>query len=645
MSICCIICSEELGSNNDDDIVNIGDKGKNTLILASISRGDGLQEKIEKSSPLKIHQSCRRKYTRPSTIIADKRRASTGKTKDEQGKKLRSSDSTFDIRYDCMFCTESIAADERLPKSRKRAVSKVETLEFKDSVLNCINNIDDEWGKSVAVRIQHHLDLVAAEAKYHRDCAQAFFKRSERSSIGKPKNEAQEEAFRKLCDFLDQNDESQYSLVDILEKMESFLEGEEGYTMKFLKEKLKKHYKDDIIITNQKGKPAIACFRDSTYRIIQERFKSTTDQRSEIDKVIDTAASIIRNDIRLKVYDCGEYPTMDSSDNFEDFIPETLKRFLQSLILSKKKDCTVTKRRCTAIAHSIISTCRPRSFVSPLLLAIAVYIHKNYASRELIDILSSMNFSDDYTEVQRLEQALLSEEEPSYNLSGFKQFVFDNADFNVATISGHNTFHSMGGIACVTPPGTVKRSSIKRTLKLKTAEIIGSFGQIPVVTYRRPINSGLQSLMIRSLRNTEGNKEVRMAAALDSLWVIGYTMQVPFCPSWTGFMQVAMGSPQFNTSRVEILPFINLNPNNLSTIYTALQFAQRQCKKLGFKICPVTFDQPLYMKAVEITGAAEDLDKIIVRLGGFHLLMSYLGCIGYIMCGNNCITISILLKS
>ena len=122
-------------------------------------------------------------------------------------------------------------------------------------------------------------------------------------------------------------------------------------------------------------------------------------------------------------------------------------------------------------------------------------------------------------------------------------------------------------------------------------------------------------------------------------------MQVPFCPSWTGFMQVAMGSPQFNTSRVEILPFINLNPNNLSTIYTALQFAQRQCKKLGFKICPVTFDQPLYMKAVEITGAAEDLDKIIVRLGGFHLLMSYLGCIGYIMCGNNCITISILLKS
>ena len=32
-------------------------------------------------------------------------------------------------------------------------------------------------------------------------------------------------------------------------------------------------------------------------------------------------------------------------------------------------------------------------------------------------------------------------DEPSYNLNGFTQFVFDNADFNVATLTGHNTFH------------------------------------------------------------------------------------------------------------------------------------------------------------------------------------------------------------
>lgn len=99
-------------------------------------------------------------------------------------------------------------------------------------------------------------------------------------------------------------------------------------------------------------------------------------------------------------------------------------------------------------------------------------------------------------------------------------------------------------------------------------------------------------------------------------------------------MQVAMKSEQYEISRIETLPFINLDPTNLSTIYTALCFAQRQCVKHGLRICPVTFDQPLYLKAVEIVAAAQDLDKIIVRLGGFHLLMSYLGSIGQIMTGS-----------
>jgi len=77
-----------------------------------------------------------------------------------------------------------------------------------------------------------------------------------------------------------------------------------------------------------------------------------------------------------------------------------------------------------------------------------------------------MSFADDYEEVhmQRFEQT--SGGDLSYDLSGFTQFVFDNADFNVATLTGHNTFHSMGGIACVTPPGSMNNSPIKREVKL-----------------------------------------------------------------------------------------------------------------------------------------------------------------------------------
>lgn len=100
-------------------------------------------------------------------------------------------------------------------------------------------------------------------------------------------------------------------------------------------------------------------------------------------------------------------------------------------------------------------------------------------------------------------------------------------------------------------------------------------------------------------------------------------------------MKVAMCSDQYERSRIEVLPFINLEPSNPSTIYTALCFAQSQCESYGLKVCPVTFDQPLYIKAAEIVASStEHLDKVIVRLGGFHLLMSYLGSIGQIMAGS-----------
>jgi len=76
-------------------------------------------------------------------------------------------------------------------------------------------------------------------------------------------------------------------------------------------------------------------------------------------------------------------------------------------------------------------------------------------------------------------------------------------------------------------------------------------------------------------------------------------------------MKVAMKNDQYERSRIVNLPFINLDPSNLSTIYTA------QCEKCGLQVCPVTFDQPLYIKDAEIVASA----SVAIRLGGFYLLM------------------------
>ena len=57
-------------------------------------------------------------------------------------------------------------------------------------------------------------------------------------------------------------------------------------------------------------------------------------------------------------------------------------------------------------------------------------------------------------------------------------------------------------------------------------------------------------------------------------------------------------------------------------------------KKTIKETCIVTFDQPLFQKASEIVASFNNLDKMILRLGGFHLKMSYLGCIGQIKSGS-----------
>ena len=68
------------------------------------------------------------------------------------------------------------------------------------------------------------------------------------------------------------------------------------------------------------------------------------------------------------------------------------------------------------------------------------------------------------------------------------------------------------------------------------------------------------------------------------------------------------------------------DPNDLNTIFTLL----KECiQRSSDRIAIVTFDLPIWLKSVHII-KQENL-PVIARLGGFHLLKSYLGSIGNIM--------------
>ena len=113
--------------------------------------------------------------------------------------------------------------------------------------------------------------------------------------------------------------------------------------------------------------------------------------------------------------------------------------------------------------------------------------------------------------------------------------------------------------------------------------------------------------------------------------------------------KITEGKTEYRISGISFVPFINAPPSDYHTLYTAAVEAMKKTQYHNMKTCILTFDQPLYIKMIDIinTGSLEreklpqelhlnlpyDI-KIIARLGGFHTVMSYMGFIGYTMAGS-----------
>jgi len=80
-----------------------------------------------------------------------------------------------------------------------------------------------------------------------------------------------------------------------------------------------------------------------------------------------------------------------------------------------------------------------------------------------------------------------------------------------------------------------------------------------------------------------------------------------------------------------MLLILGLNPSDMTSVKSVLAFVSKQAQVLNLPTTCITFDQPLYSKAIDIV-LTENMN-IVVRLGGFHTLMNFMGSVGYIMRG------------
>ncbi|KAJ8890146.1 hypothetical protein PR048_009653 [Dryococelus australis] len=214
------------------------------------------------------------------------------------------------------------------------------------------------------------------------------------------------------------------------------------------------------------------------------------------------------------------------------------------------------------------------------------------------------------------------------------QSVADNVDHNRVTIDGHNTCNEMGIIMSTSGEyGNASLLPAERIKRLKNhlpANEISRKAKIPLHFIQSPSAMSINKVTFERLVY-----EPIQTNMLDVLWSCSKLFG-ELRPGRLGFMQTVVVGEHSGKTITSFLLMIDLQPASHSYMYATLKFVCEEAKRLSIATPIVTFDQCLWIKAMEIISSNHEgkFDNMVIRLGGFHTLMSHLGTIGDLMGGS-----------
>ena len=370
--------------------------------------------------------------------------------------------------------------------------------------------------------------------------------------------------------------------------------------------------------------------------IIKRKKKKQDETKSDI---IMAAAKIIKTEIRELTKSNGVYSTTEeiaSSDKGNEWVPESLKLLLSYLIPAEIMQL--------AVGQCIVQAVKPRSVLCPIPLRLGVELEKTFGSKWLLNHPAKLGFSFSADEVPLFKQSASQYSKEYHNEAleknnneSFIQWSADNVDHNILILTGKGTFHGMRIISMTSSTSGSKSPVVIKHLKKKlpSTAFIDDIG-IPILNFLGSSAQGLRKLKLKPSSELMSPYSLPAEWNYDMLWHVSRFNKISSGSSrhWSRFMQDITKRLDFNKeARINFLPMIDLNPGDESCIYSALKFITEEAKKFGILVPCVTFDQPLWLKAIGII--AETGLKIVARLGGFYTTISFPGNIGKLMAGSS----------
>lgn len=495
----CIICDKAVANNRGRKVQK---QGLQTLTDYSIKFRDKKHSKCEILESAMVHTKCRMEYINRK----EEENCDEESTISPPKAKLRTL-SGFDFENLCFFCSElcSVKAEKKRRGNKARRICTITKAQGDKTVRDKANSSQSDEAREVRRRISNIPSLMEIGAKYHSSCRAKFLALTDSDrtkSAGRPASDNVQRAFQQVYDHINSIGPEQIDLKEI-----KTILGDVSLSNKYIKERLSEHYGNEIIFSTFAQKTIIT-FRKSISKIINDNWYTARKASPEEERlrIVESAAKIIYEDIRCMAFNDQHYLAADKFLNNvgnETHMPKSLEQFLNRIIMQDKKgDRTKPEIKKIAIGHAIISAVKPKSFLSPLLLAFSIYLHRKYASKSLLDVTSRLGFSVSYNATVNYEAASVMQK-PSWEIptyGGFVQFVFDNADFNNRTLDGKNTFHFMGGVECNTPASSVpKPEPIERLTRKPSPDTIVQEATIKLLHYEHQEKSPMKKIKIEDI--------------------------------------------------------------------------------------------------------------------------------------------------
>ena len=378
----------------------------------------------------------------------------------------------------CLFC-------KKKTHKKIKQMTMVRTLQACETIVQTATVKCDEDILRITGAVNN--DLVAAEARYHKDCHATYISKTNLQYEGRQET-SYDVAFQKLTEYMsaDLDGGKAFEMSTVIGKYKDYLNEQhvtlESYTTQRLKLRLKKRFGDKIVFHQPYDRTksellyssaiSLQDVINSAYKYNTAATKRVSSEQPSVEtvdcdrvKLLYRAAKLIKSDIAgCRGISIRPPSVVDLSlTKAKSLIPDSLYWLLRWVIAKPAKEddddfsspeCSNSsdERRILMLAHDVVHCATHARANMPKHVALGIAVRHMTRSKQLITMLSRMGHCSSYDDVEAMDTSIANETIAKSDIFGvvlpsniftgvFVQVAGDNNDINEDTLDGKRTTH------------------------------------------------------------------------------------------------------------------------------------------------------------------------------------------------------------